>query len=584
LEIIQNSKIAGVFLSILLLSSCSVFNKAAKKDKATQNKTEYTPNDKLNSNSFKSAYFDGIKQKSLENWDQALSSFDRCLEMVPGHPATLYQKSLVLTEKSDYEKAVTSIQKAISVEDTNRWYLDHYADLLKRTNDYKKAAETFKKLTELNPGQIRYYYELANMYLYENRVDDALVVYDEIEEKIGFNADIIKQKYKLHSKQGNNKKAEEEVKKLIKNDPTNANYRGMLASLYRSQGEYEKAIETFKKLRDLDPENPLIALSLADYYEDAGKDDLAFEERKKAFANPELDIDSKVKILLNYYRVSDPGDQLAQKSLELLSILEKSHPDEAKTFAIYGDFLIREGSSEKAREKYIKSIALDSSRFLVWNQLLIIESELNKTESLEEHSAAAMELFPSQPISFLMNGLSNLQLENYDKAAFALEQGKNLVVDNQSLQTQFYSSLGDAYYNLEKYEKAWLNYENAIKLNPKNDYVLNNYAYFLSLRKENLDKAKEMASQTVKRHPTNPTYLDTYAWVLYQKGEYQKAKTHLETALENGGMSQGEILEHYGDVLNKLGQKEAARKYWKKAKDTGAASDQIDQKLTQSAQ
>ena len=248
---------------------------------------------------------------------------------------------------------------------------------------------------------------------------------------------------------------------------------------------------------------------------------------------------------------------------------------------MYGDFLYRDERYAEARERYYQSIALDNSKYLVWSQLLFINSELQDVEAMVKDSEEAMELFPNQPVVYLFNGLAHLQREEYKEAAFALEQGQGLVVDNPALQGQFFANLGDAYYQLDKFQQAWMNYDRALKVDPKNDYVLNNYAYFLSVRGENLDQAQLMSFDVVQRNPTNATYLDTYAWVLFKQGDYTNAKLYLEKALENGGSSSGEILEHLGDACAKLGETEQAISYWKLALEKGGGSDKLDQKIQQ---
>jgi predicted Zn-dependent protease len=110
--------------------------------------------------------------------------------------------------------------------------------------------------------------------------------------------------------------------------------------------------------------------------------------------------------------------------------------------------------------------------------------------------------------------------------------------------------------------------------------VLNNYSYYLSLRRENLDKAKELSARLIKLEPDNPTYLDTHGWVLYVRGEYAAALPLLEKAARLNP-SNATILEHYGDVLYKVGRNEEALKYWQLAKKNGAGSQWLDRKIAE---
>jgi Tfp pilus assembly protein PilF len=117
-----------------------------------------------------------------------------------------------------------------------------------------------------------------------------------------------------------------------------------------------------------------------------------------------------------------------------------------------------------------------------------------------------------------------------------------------------------------------------LSFNPNNDYVLNNYSYYLSLRKENLDKAERMAAQAVKNQPNNASFLDTYAWVLYMREKYKEARKVMERALAQPDVS-STLLEHYGDILFQLGDVESAVHQWEKARALTSQHDLIDKKI-----
>lgn len=143
------------------------------------------------------------------------------------------------------------------------------------------------------------------------------------------------------------------------------------------------------------------------------------------------------------------------------------------------------------------------------------------------------------------------------------------------------AQLGDAYNAIGDNTKSDESYELVLKLDPLNDYVLNNYSYFLSLRKQKLDRALQLSTKLVERNPDSATFLDTHAWVLYVMKDYAKARTFLEKALagDPAGVS-GTVIEHYGDVLFQIGERDKAIEQWKRAKAKGGASDQLEKKIT----
>ncbi len=147
------------------------------------------------------------------------------------------------------------------------------------------------------------------------------------------------------------------------------------------------------------------------------------------------------------------------------------------------------------------------------------------------------------------------------------------------LLVDFYSRLGDTYHELKNHAESDKYYEKALALDPKNAFVLNNYSYYLSLRKENLEKAEKMSKLSNDLMPNQSSFLDTYAWVLYQMGRYEEAKVWIEKAIANSGSTNGVILEHYGDILFRLNKTQEAQEQWKKAKEAGGGSDFLDKKI-----
>ena len=211
--------------------------------------------------------------------------------------------------------------------------------------------------------------------------------------------------------------------------------------------------------------------------------------------------------------------------------------------------------------------------------VLVIDAELMDSESMLKESKIAIDLFPTQPIPYLLNGMANTQLNKHDEAIEVLIQGINYVVKNDLLLSQFYSNLGDTYNKVKNYKASDESYEKALELDPQNVYVLNNYSYYLSFRKEKLERAETMSKKSNEIDPKNSSFQDTYGWVLYQSGKYSEAKKWIEKAIESGGKN-AVILEHYGDILYQLGDIENAHLQWIEAKQKGTGSEFLEKKIT----
>jgi len=300
---------------------------------------------------------------------------------------------------------------------------------------------------------------------------------------------------------------------------------------------------------------------------------------KIGFSNPALDIDTKIQILIQYYTINEIYDDFKEQAFTLANILVEVHPDDPKAYSMQGDFLYQAEQYPEAYYAFIEVIKLDSSKYLVWEQLLFTLSNLDSNNALLRESRATIELFPEQPLPYLFAGGALYMNKEWEDCIKILNQGLYFVVNNPLMKAQFFAYLGDAYNQTDDDKKSDESYDKVLALTPDNDYVLNNYAYYLSLRGENLEKAAKMAKRATELKPNSSSNQDTYGWVLYKMGYYDEAKLWIEKAMESGAESSPVILEHYGDVLWQLGETEEAVNYWIKAKEAGKGSDFLDQKV-----
>jgi tetratricopeptide (TPR) repeat protein len=512
------------------------------------------------------------------NIENAETKFKECLRIDPTSAAVKYELGNIYRFNGLYDNALKFGKECANDEQKNEWYQLLYIECLHNKRQYAEAAEVYARLVKNYPNRPDFYEGLAAEYMYGGYYDKSFKSYDELEKKFGQNEAFTINKIKLLRQLKKNNEAEAEFKKLIQSNPSEAKYYTYLAEFYQETNQNDKAMDTYKEILKVDAKNPMVHLALADYYKSQNDKENFYKEIKIAFENPDLDVDTKLKILSSYYELSDINDTYKQQALELCSITLKLHSTVADVHSMYGDFLFKDKKIKEAQAEYMSAIKLDKNTFSIWSQLMYIDSELNDYTNLESHSAEAIELFPTNPLPYYFNGVSSIQLKKYDVAINALEDGIEFVYDNKPLLLGFYTSLGNAYNAVKKFEKSDKAYDDALKVNPDDAETLNNYAYFLSLRKEKLEKAEKFSRRSNELSPNNRSFIDTYGWILYQQGKYKEAEEWLNRAVKMGGKSS--ISEHYGDVLYKLDRKEEALKYWQEAKAAGGGSEFLDKKIT----
>lgn len=187
-------------------------------------------------------------------------------------------------------------------------------------------------------------------------------------------------------------------------------------------------------------------------------------------------------------------------------------------------------------------------------QLLLQEQRYNDVISvgLEADQSVPEDAF----IQFFI-GTAHLLNENSQEAISWLERASRAPA-RRPFKSVIYGTLGDSYADQENYENADRVYELALRYDPQNHNAMNNYAYSLSVRETNLERAKELALRAIELAPENAAYLDTVGWVYFKLGDNDRARRFIRASIDTGEAS-AEVLEHLGDVYEALGNLEEAK-------------------------
>lgn len=530
---------------------------------------------------FQSAFYNGCKEKMKGNIELAENIFKECLKIDPTSAPAKYEVASLYKFTGLYDEALKYAKEAAITDPKNPWFQLLYVECLHNKRQFNEAAAAYEKLIKNSPPKPEYYQGLADEYMFANKPDKAAKTLEDYEKTFGRDEEIALKRINIYRQQRKYAEAETALKELIKDFPEEPQYYSFLAEIYQDSGQPEKALSTYQEILKTEPNNPYIHLALADYYRRQKQDSLFFIEVKTAFKSEDLDIENKVKIMVSYYEMTEVYPKYKPEAYELLDIMIKAHPKDERAWSVNGDFLYRDKKYKEARESFEKVLESDKSRFPVWNQVMICDMDLNDYVALKAHSLEAIDLFPNQPSSYYFNGLANSKLKDMKTAIQSFLDGQEFIYDNPPLQLQFLASLAEAYNADKQYEKSDKAFEDALLLDPNDASMMNNYAYYLSLRKEKLERAERLSGRTLEIQPNSISYIDTYAWILYQQGKYKEAKEWLDKAFAKGADSRAAILEHYGDVMYKLNDTAKALEYWKKAKEKGGNSELLNKKINE---
>jgi len=524
-------------------------------------------------------YFsNGLQSKYREDTEGAIRNFEQALRFMPDDAASMFELSEQYYNAGRIEEAFQMIQQAASLDPENKWYQMRLGLFYRNMEQYDDFTALYETLTQKYPDDPDMLGELIDAYLVTEQYDKAVQKMDQLEQLLGPNDFITEQRLNVYKHQGNDKKVISELEKLIEQNPENIRYYSLLAQVYADNGKEKETLKTYEKIKEINPDDPYINISLLEFYEKNGDKEKAFNELLAAIRNKKLDLTTKSNIYDYWMQKNQSSTNVNEQARQCGEAFIEAHPDNKLGYLILGSYYIITENAIKSKPLYQKALAIDSTDFYGWQNLIISESRLNENRAVRDHAVAALKYYPMQPVFYWYAGVACAVLEYNDEAVNYLEKGRRYTSDKLQM-ANFDAFLGDLYHQQGDEEKAFAAYDRTLRNDPDNALVLNNYAYYLSLRGERLEEALQMAIKANNLVPDNVYYLDTYAWVLYKLGRYKEAEKQMKHCLNLDKNPSGANLEHYGDILDKLGKKNEAIEYWKKAKQAGDYSKDLEQKL-----
>lgn len=524
-------------------------------------------------------YFDAIAARIKGDDKEAEQLLQKTIQLDPNASGAYYDLARMAIKQNNGPRAIEYIRKAVVLDADNKWYRGQYAEILAMDNKLDEAAGAYLQLAKDEKYNEEYLLKAAFLYQKNGKYKEALAVLDQLIAK-SYDEELVMQQQQIYLKMNDLPGAVKVTQSLIDKNPSEARFVVLMADLYENNKQSEKALEIYQKAEKQFPDDPIVLLGLADHYKRNKQPDKYYEYMSKAMGNKGLDAESQLTLLIGHLQEAGNDTNQRKTALDLAEKVVGQHPTDAQVLGVYGDLLSMNNQPEQAAEQYKKAVAIDPSRYQVWQNLLYNYTDKKNADSLILYSEKAQRLFPNQAMIHYLNGIGHLNKQNYDKGIKAINRAIDMQPDdNTQALADMYSALGDAYNSARNYTESDSAYEKALKLAPDNPSVLNNYSYYLSVRGKRLDDAEKMSKRSLELRPEEGTFLDTYGWILYKQGNYKKAKEYIEKAIQANPNSDGTLLDHLGDIYYKLNDTNKAVEYWQQAKERGSDNAQIDKKI-----
>ena len=579
-------KIGWLFVTVLMLTSCGGIRSVrtakttAKADGASLMKETLLSAEQQRKYDY--FFLEAMRMKGKNEYDAAFGLLQHCLDINPTASSALYEISQYYMFLRQVPQGQVALEQAVAFAPDNYWYSQGLVSLYKQQNELDKAAALLEKMVTRFPSKQDPLFSLLDIYSLQEKYNDVISTLNRLEKRLGKNEQLSMEKFRIYLQMKDDKKAFQEIESLVQEYPMDMRYQVILGDVYLQNGKKQEAYDAYQKVLAVEPDNPMALFSMASYYEQTGQKELYQQQLDTLLLNKKVTSDTKISVMRQV--IAENEQSSAKDSTQVIALFDrmmKQDMDDPQIPMLYSQYLLSKNMEQEAVPVLEQVVDLDPTNKAA--RLMLVSAAVKKEDYKQiikvcepgiEATPDALELYYYLAIAYHQaeQGDSVLSVCNRALEHITPDTRKEVISD-------FYSIMGDIYHTKKQMTEAYAAYDSALVYNPSNIGALNNYAYYLSVERRDLDKAEEMSYKTVKAEPNNSTYLDTYAWILFEKGNYAEARIYIDNAMKNDGEKSDVIVEHCGDIYFMTGDVEGALKYWKKALEMGSESKTLKQKI-----
>ncbi len=551
--------------SLVVLTACGTTKKAVVTDE--------------NHVKFQQYFYEGEKAKMAGNFEIAINYFNTALKYEQVSAAH-YEISKLCSQLPKFEKMGRDhIRIAVEMEPTNSWYLKDLAYYEVYEGNVKEGIKNFDLAVKYSANPIPILNEYLNVIGNYDMIQ-ASVVLSQIAAIQGEDEDIARKRFELLSAQGKFKEAGKVLEFFESKNKVEDDYYFYLLEFYREMKLEGEAGLWLSHMKEVIPNNGKLLLEKSSELAISGDDASSYELLKKSITSGDLDWHDAIDVLNKYEELVAEDEKFKKPLWEIFDLTFNQFKSEYQCLVQLSFVANHQNNLVRQEEMLVRAVTLYKSDVMLWQFLLENQKQLRKWSDLVKYGNEAIELFPTDAEVYYYTGLGYLKLIDYTKSLEFLITGRDLVIENPELLSQFYSSLGSVYFKTNNWTECENSFEQALIQNPDNTTALNNYAYYLGIKKVQLDKALGIVQYAVSMQPNNAIYLDTFGFILFQKKQYQASITQLEIAVKLNSTDQ-EIWDHLGDSYYMLGNESKAMECWNEALLLSPAHSKLKEKINQ---
>lgn len=520
---------------------------------------------------------EAAKSRMQGQWSKAMELYSHCLQIDSYSAEALYQLGRISFYLRQDSAGLEYLHKAVDLDPDNTYYIEPLAAILLRQGCEDDALPLLEHISRLQSNRSDVLSHLASIYSKTGRLEDAISTLDRLEMLEGKMSQLSNEKFSLYMEMGDSVKAFAELQSLCDEYPADLSYKIDMAYCYQQLGDYEKSLQMYDEVRAIDPANVPLQMAMLDYYLSQGMDSLYDATRDSILYAPETETAKRVVLIQQMVQRMSPDSADTEQIIKRFERVLQLDSTNVELLTMYAAFLdYRQKPQEMIQSVMSRVLLVEPDNEMATQWLLQYYASRKDYFSLEEICRRGVNYHPKDLVYPYFLGMIMLERNNNAEALEVLDRGIRLRSEDTrlALVSDAFTVKGDVFYKMGKHADAFLQYDSALVYNKDNVLCLNNYAYYLSLRNEYLDKAEEMSYRTIKAEPDNRTYLDTYAWILFMQAKYEQAQEYMDKVVPRDSSEQflmtdlytsTAILEHAGDIAWMNGDAERATYLWQLA-------------------
>ena len=568
-----------LLVAVWTLVSCGTVKSTREKPAVALAQSSLTPEQQRKYDYF---FLEAMSLKEKKDYASAFGLLQHCLDIHPNAASALYEVSQYYMFLRQVPQGQEALEKAVANAPDNYWYSQGLASLYQQQNELDKAVTLLEQMVVRFPAKQDPLFNLLDLYGRQEKYDEVISTLNRLEKRMGKNEQLSMEKFRIYLQMKDDKKAFQEIESLVQEYPMDMRYQVILGDVYLQNGKKQEAYDVYQKVLAAEPDNPMAIFSMASYYKQTGQEELYQQQLDTLLLNKKVTPDTKVGVMRQMIVENEQADKDSTQIIALFDRIMKQEQDDPQIPMLYAQYLLSKNMEAESVPVLEQVVDLDPTNNAA--RMMLIGAAVKKEDykQIIKVCEPGIEATPDALEFYYYLAVAYNQAEKPDSVISICKRAlEHKTADGKKeIVSEFYSILGDMYHTQKQMKEAYAAYDSALVYNPSNIGALNNYAYYLSVERRDLDKAEEMSYKTVKAEPNNATYLDTYAWILFEKGNYAEARIYIDNAMKSeGGDKSDVIVEHCGDIYYMTGDVDGALTYWKKALEMGSESKTLKQKI-----